>query len=882
MELYKKLQINKKVQINKYPSKLKFKNLKNNNNFLQNKTSNDIIDISNYTLLNEPLEEKKINKIKKVNFQPVNFYISSINKVYNNTDRSININRHKQQKLNNGRKTNYYFQNKINPIYTNISNSFQINELNSNSMNPNKDIINNKSANYIKKNILNYKILLDNINCHGFKTNNALNKSNDIISLNKIFNSTNKTNNIRSHSGEHKNDFYDKKFLSLIKNIRTSIDKNQNLKNIKIFKTINKGLTNISKTSHKYIQLNKQFRNKSNKFKDKINSNKKNILEDLDIENSYDIKNNSYLPYTYRDKKSKISNIKDKKEKYLLKYKNNTLNNKNSEDKKKLKISLKLNIKNEKNINREPEKSSKLKKYFLNYKSLKAINKNKNNKNNISTNKKNKNEKLFEQHLSLNKVNNFKYDFLLSNRNKIIDSENSIILNNNNYNIDSKNKNIPLVYKKRIALSPFLTNKKIPKVFSGNNETNNNDKKINNSNFYSSILTQKTKPKIKLNKPKINLQKKYNYIKLNNNTLNTKHEINQSKSCYQINIDPKIYKDLIEEIKLKKEEENPKKIINNNQISFSDINFLNNDRLCVEIKKNSSICKGGENYPYEEKKINQDNLFKTKFDDLNISFYGICDGHGENGHLISEFIEANLPLIMYKEIKSLFYLLNNKENKTQEQIKAYFSEICKQSFDIANKKLISNKNIDSSLSGCTCISLLFYENLIISANLGDSRAIMGKLIDNKWNYELLSRDHKPSEIDEILRIKYKNGEIHPYINEDGRFSGQNRVWVKGQGIPGLSLTRAFGDIIGSTVGILSEPEIKFFNYEKEDKFIIIGSDGLWEYISCQEAVNIVAEFYHIDKLDSDNAVIKLFQIARNRWIETQNCIDDISIIILFL
>ena len=166
--------------------------------------------------------------------------------------------------------------------------------------------------------------------------------------------------------------------------------------------------------------------------------------------------------------------------------------------------------------------------------------------------------------------------------------------------------------------------------------------------------------------------------------------------------------------------------------------------------------------------------------------------------------------------------------------------------------------------------------------MGDSRAVMGKLIEKRWDYEMLSRGHKPSEIDEILRIKYKNGEIHPYINEEGKFSGKNRVWIKGQDIPGLSLTRAFGDLIGSTVGIINKPQIKFFNYEKEGKFIIIGSDGLWEYISCQEAVNIVGEFYQGNNLDSDSAVIKLFQIARNRWIETQNCIDDISIIILFL
>lgn len=82
---------------------------------------------------------------------------------------------------------------------------------------------------------------------------------------------------------------------------------------------------------------------------------------------------------------------------------------------------------------------------------------------------------------------------------------------------------------------------------------------------------------------------------------------------------------------------------------------------------NSSICKGGENPPYEEKKINQDSLFKTKFDDLDISFFGVCDGHGDNGHLISEFIKINLPLIMYKRIKSQLYSIKNEKTKMKKK-----------------------------------------------------------------------------------------------------------------------------------------------------------------------------------------------------------------------
>ena len=40
---------------------------------------------------------------------------------------------------------------------------------------------------------------------------------------------------------------------------------------------------------------------------------------------------------------------------------------------------------------------------------------------------------------------------------------------------------------------------------------------------------------------------------------------------------------------------------------------------------------------------------------------------------------------------------------------------------------------------------------------------------------------------------------------------------------------------------MSEPEIKEF--DEEDKFMIIASDGIWEFISSQECVNIINDFY---------------------------------------
>ena len=196
-------------------------------------------------------------------------------------------------------------------------------------------------------------------------------------------------------------------------------------------------------------------------------------------------------------------------------------------------------------------------------------------------------------------------------------------------------------------------------------------------------------------------------------------------------------------------------------------------------------------------------------------------------------------------------------------------------------KLNDNKTIDIELSGTTCISLLFCESKIISANVGDSRAIIGKfkLDDNKWDYLPLSRDHKPSDKDEAERIIQSKGIIHPYIDDDGNFAGPDRVWMDDE-LPGLAMSRSFGDELASKVGVYAEPEVKVFPFQKEDKFVVIASDGLWEYVTNEEVINIVSEFF--EKKDCDGAVSKLYEISHERWIENDDYIDDISIIVVFL
>ena len=52
------------------------------------------------------------------------------------------------------------------------------------------------------------------------------------------------------------------------------------------------------------------------------------------------------------------------------------------------------------------------------------------------------------------------------------------------------------------------------------------------------------------------------------------------------------------------------------------------------------------------------------------------------------------------------------------------------------------------------------------------------------------------------------GRVEAYKDEYGEEIGPLRVWVKNDSVPGLAMTRSFGDLVGASVGVSPVPEIK--------------------------------------------------------------------------
>ena len=240
-------------------------------------------------------------------------------------------------------------------------------------------------------------------------------------------------------------------------------------------------------------------------------------------------------------------------------------------------------------------------------------------------------------------------------------------------------------------------------------------------------------------------------------------------------------------------------------------------------------------------------------------FMGICDGHGSYGHIISKYICNILPK----------KLMNTKE---EDMI---------QKFLTINQSLIEESKIDCSLSGSTCCSLIITPNKIISINLGDSRAVLARYENGQYNAINLTRDHKPTELDEMKRVLNCGGRIKQLTNKKtGKNIGPERKKLKNSEIPGLAMTRSIGDNLAHMVGVTPEPEIQIFDFIGNEKFILLASDGIWQFIDSDESVRIIKDFYEKDN-DAVGALNSIVKEAFKRWKNEEDNIDDITTILIF-
>lgn len=263
---------------------------------------------------------------------------------------------------------------------------------------------------------------------------------------------------------------------------------------------------------------------------------------------------------------------------------------------------------------------------------------------------------------------------------------------------------------------------------------------------------------------------------------------------------------------------------------------INQDRGCVV-------------YPYRQSQ--QEALFV------------VLDGHGEQGDKVSDFTMKQVVVSLEKHA--------DLETDPVEALKDTFTR--------TNMALMVT-NINYMTSGTTCVCVYMRGKKLYVANCGDSRAVMAvKDPDDasKFTAKDLSRDHKPDDPEEMARIKEWGGfvKMPPEPGLSGRVYLDEKLTMIG-----LAMARSIGDFAVKAVGVIPEPEVKIFDLEINDSFMIMASDGVWEFISSQEAIDIVQTQFD-EGADCNSACQILIEQASERWAEEEGDYrDDITAIVV--
>ncbi|KAK3030817.1 hypothetical protein RJ639_037198 [Escallonia herrerae] len=222
------------------------------------------------------------------------------------------------------------------------------------------------------------------------------------------------------------------------------------------------------------------------------------------------------------------------------------------------------------------------------------------------------------------------------------------------------------------------------------------------------------------------------------------------------------------------------------------------------------------------------------------TFVGVYDGHG--GPEASRFISDHLFL-------HLMRIARENGTISEDVLRSAFSAT-EDGFLSLVRRSCGIKPLIASIGSCCLVGIIWKGTLYV-ANLGDSRAVIGYLgRSKKIIAEQLTKDHNASmdEVRQELRSLHPD-DSHIVVMKQG-------VWrIKGI----IQVSRSIGDAYLKRPEFSLDPSFPRFHLPEpirrpvlrsdpsiytrvlcpNDKFLIFASDGLWEHLTNQEAVQIV-------------------------------------------
>ncbi|KAF5805397.1 putative protein-serine/threonine phosphatase [Helianthus annuus] len=276
------------------------------------------------------------------------------------------------------------------------------------------------------------------------------------------------------------------------------------------------------------------------------------------------------------------------------------------------------------------------------------------------------------------------------------------------------------------------------------------------------------------------------------------------------------------------------------------------------------------------------------------TFVGVYDGHG--GPETSRFINSNL----FQHLKRF---TSENQSMSMEVIKKAFQATEEGFLSIVSKQWPMKPQI-AAVGSCCLVGVVCGGTLYI-ANLGDSRAVLGRHVKATGEVLAIQLSEEHNACIESVRQ-----ELHSAHPDDSQIVVlKHNVWrVKGL----IQISKSIGDVYLKKAEfnkaplyakfrlrepfqrpiLSSDPSVSTHQLQPHDQFIIFASDGLWEHLTNQEAVDIVQN-HPRNGIAKRLVKVALRKAAKKREMRysdlkkidrgvRRHFHDDITVVVLFL
>ncbi|RXG61760.1 Protein phosphatase 1D [Armadillidium vulgare] len=299
-------------------------------------------------------------------------------------------------------------------------------------------------------------------------------------------------------------------------------------------------------------------------------------------------------------------------------------------------------------------------------------------------------------------------------------------------------------------------------------------------------------------------------------------------------------------------------------------------RVGVNLRVSAYLHQGDRKYMEDEFQVAYQRTHDKK--DIEYAFFGIFDGHG--GKEAAHFAKDNLMDNIVSQ--RLFWSEND------DDVLCAIKEGFLQTHMAMWKELDQWPRTASgwpSTSGTTASIAFIRRQKIYIGHVGDSGIVLGHEASNhEWVGIPLTTDHKPENLLEMNRIAECGGKVIaksgvPRVVWNRPKSGHQgpvRRSTPMDEIPFLAVARSLGDLwsynaTNNQFVVSPEPDVCVIDIDvNHHRFLIFGTDGLWNALSPNTAVNIA---YNSEKNNEKHYLGVPLGCGKQRlWINPSRCI----------